>query len=284
MRQPIFKTAIAMGIILFSFPAFAQKADAKGCKDHPIFERIEKYFISDCNGNADEYVIMMGENKPKPMEGNVTEITYRYDAEAGATLPSRSQVVKNYEDAIVKMGGQKIYSNTKEDAKWRGGTFKIEKNQNIYWVGVYNMINDPVDQFRLIVVEQDKMMVALEKNDMFEQIDSGEAVILNFNFEPETAKLQRDSMRFIYDIFGMMKRNPGLKITIEGHTDTMGSKESSMALSESRAESVKSALVSKGISSDRISTKGYGSSKPVSDNKSEEGRAKNRRMEIKKQN
>ena len=84
MRQPIFKTAIAMGIILFSFPAFAQKADAKGCKDHPIFERIEKYFISDCNGNADEYVIMMGENKPKPMEGNVTEITYRYDAEAGA--------------------------------------------------------------------------------------------------------------------------------------------------------------------------------------------------------
>jgi|26BtaG_2_1085354.scaffolds.fasta_scaffold00022_36 outer membrane protein OmpA-like peptidoglycan-associated protein len=283
MKQQILKTALAIGVVLFGYSAFSQEADAEGCKDHPFFNRLEKYYIYDCKKNYDEYVFMLGEDQPKTIEGNVTEITYSYDGEFGPKLPSRLQIIKNYENAIQKMGGTKIYTSIKDESEWIGGTFKLEKDGTAYWVGIYNLINNPVDQFSFILLEQDIMMQELEGNEMFDKIDSGEAVTLYVNFETGKSNIQSDSMSIIYDLFGMLKMNPELNIIIEGHTDDIGSKESNLALSESRAESIKSALVNKGVTANRILTKGYGSSKPIADNKSEEGRAKNRRVEVKKQ-
>ncbi len=80
----------------------------------------------------------------------------------------------------------------------------------------------------------------------------------------------------------MLKENPSLKILIEGHTDNIGKKEVNQKLSEQRAESVKATLVQKGIEEEGIKTTGFGQDKPLSDNSKEEGRAKNRRVEIKK--
>ena len=80
----------------------------------------------------------------------------------------------------------------------------------------------------------------------------------------------------------MLKNNPALKIVIEGHTDNVGDKVFNQTLSDQRSASVKAALVSKGISSDRIKTVGYGQDKPIADNASEDGKAKNRRVEISK--
>jgi OOP family OmpA-OmpF porin len=84
------------------------------------------------------------------------------------------------------------------------------------------------------------------------------------------------------DYDGMiLKDNPGMKVEIGGHTDAVGSEAARQKISEKRAESAKKYLMDKfNIASDRMITKGYGSQKPIADNKTKERRAKNRRVEF----
>ncbi|MCW3111024.1 MAG: OmpA/MotB domain protein, partial [Segetibacter sp.] len=78
----------------------------------------------------------------------------------------------------------------------------------------------------------------------------------------------------------MLKDNVALKVSIEGHTDNTGVPATNKVLSENRAKAVMNAISAKGIAANRLSSKGWGQEKPVADNKTEEGRAKNRRVEI----
>ena len=78
-----------------------------------------------------------------------------------------------------------------------------------------------------------------------------------------------------------MSSNQNLKIEIGGHTDNQGNDEYNMNLSLERAKSVYNYLISKGISADRMSYKGYGETKPIASNDTEEGRQLNRRTEFK---
>lgn len=78
----------------------------------------------------------------------------------------------------------------------------------------------------------------------------------------------------------LIKEDPLSKIVVEGHTDSQGSADYNQGLSEERAQTVRDYLVGRGIASDRITSQGFGLSRPIADNKSEEGRANNRRVEI----
>lgn len=78
----------------------------------------------------------------------------------------------------------------------------------------------------------------------------------------------------------LTKGNPDANITIEGHTDSQGQRDHNMQLSQKRAESVKDQLVARGVAADRIKTVGIGPDRPIADNKTAEGRANNRRVEI----
>ncbi len=82
-------------------------------------------------------------------------------------------------------------------------------------------------------------------------------------------------------IVQLLNDNPTLKIQISGHTDNVGKPADNLALSNNRAKTVVSYLINKGISPQRLSYKGFGETQPVADNKTEEGRAKNRRTEMK---
>jgi outer membrane protein OmpA-like peptidoglycan-associated protein len=84
----------------------------------------------------------------------------------------------------------------------------------------------------------------------------------------------------IDEIVRMMKSNPELKLNVEGHTDNVGTAAANKTLSEARAKSVVAALVGQGIAADRLSPVGYGQDKPIADNNTEEGKAKNRRVEL----
>jgi len=92
--------------------------------------------------------------------------------------------------------------------------------------------------------------------------------------------IKPDSKQTISQIVQMLKANPGLNISIEGHTDNMGNPKSNKTLSDERAKAVVSAIVAQGIDAKRLSALGHGQEKPVADNKTEEGRAKNRRVEL----
>jgi OOP family OmpA-OmpF porin len=83
------------------------------------------------------------------------------------------------------------------------------------------------------------------------------------------------------ELVSELKEDPSLTVLVEGHTDSVGGDAYNQKLSERRAASVKSYLVSQGISASRIETKGYGETQPIADNETAAGRAKNRRVDVK---
>jgi len=112
-------------------------------------------------------------------------------------------------------------------------------------------------------------------------LDSATVLSLdNIFFESRSAAIKEESYESIDKIVTMMKQQLAAKIRIEGHTDAKGTDEFNQILSEKRAKSIKNYLVSNGLNQMRFETKGYGESKPLADNETEVGRAKNRRVEF----
>lgn len=103
------------------------------------------------------------------------------------------------------------------------------------------------------------------------------ALLAEFDFDKSDVKPKYHDD--IARVAAYMKKYPKTKVTIEGHADIVGGKAYNQRLSERRAESVKKYMVEKfGVDASRIATKGYGKSRPIADNKTEEGRQKNRRV------
>ena len=105
-------------------------------------------------------------------------------------------------------------------------------------------------------------------------------VLEGVQFETNSAQLKDVSVAVLNDAAATLKRNPGVVTEVAGHTDSRGSWKYNQRLSENRANAVRSYLASKGAPMDNLSAKGYGESQPVADNKTREGRAKNRRVEL----
>lgn len=101
---------------------------------------------------------------------------------------------------------------------------------------------------------------------------------LVFDFGKDTIK--PFSLPALDELAKVMSENPVLTLKLEGHTDNVGDAASNLALSKKRAESVKKYLISKGISYDRITADGFGMTKPIVPNDSDENREKNRRVEF----
>jgi len=103
--------------------------------------------------------------------------------------------------------------------------------------------------------------------------------MIHFDFDKSTIK--KESYPILEDVASVMKNNPQIKkIRIEGHTDWIGTDEYNQKLSERRSNAVKEFLTNKGIDASRMEAVGYGESRPIADNKTAEGRAKNRRTEF----
>ncbi|MFM2208105.1 MAG: hypothetical protein RL213_2080 [Bacteroidota bacterium] len=113
-------------------------------------------------------------------------------------------------------------------------------------------------------------------------IKVGEAVVLkNIFFDFNKADLKEESKVELNKMVAFLNKNPKLNVEIGGHTDNVGGKAYNQGLSERRARSVMDYLISGGIASGRLSSKGYGDNIPVADNATESGRAQNRRTEFK---
>ncbi|MEQ8908504.1 MAG: OmpA family protein [Vicingaceae bacterium] len=121
-----------------------------------------------------------------------------------------------------------------------------------------------------------------KKNVPLHPINVGEKIILrNIFFETAKYELKKESKIELNKLVQFLEKNPSIKIEVSGHTDNVGSQESNLVLSKNRANAVVEYLVKNEIEASRIESKGYGSSLPIDDNSTAEGRAKNRRTEFK---
>jgi outer membrane protein OmpA-like peptidoglycan-associated protein len=113
--------------------------------------------------------------------------------------------------------------------------------------------------------------------------DFGRTRVYGINFDTDSDVIRAESKPTLDKIAAVMKAKPEWKLTVEGHTDASGGDAHNQQLSQKRADSVKSYLVTAGIVADRLTATGLGSSKPVAENTNASGRAQNRRVELTKQ-
>lgn len=128
----------------------------------------------------------------------------------------------------------------------------------------------------------DKGMVSVDANALDQSLMStGKAIIYGIYFDFDKADIKPDSKPQLDQIGKLLTDHPDIKLTVTGHTDNQGSGDYNLALSRRRADAIVAALVRDyGISADRLSAQGMGASAPIASNDTDEGRAKNRRVEL----
>jgi OmpA-OmpF porin, OOP family len=267
-------------LILLFFVSVSAQQDAEGCKDSPMFpKRMPNYFISECklNYNESDFNLSAGGEKIAHKEGNMTMVRYDFNPESGQQKPSTLQILKNYENASKNIGGLTMFQSAAEAI----ATYKLMKNgKETAWVKIECGGNDNNDFYILTIIQLEEMNQDVTSADIFTALNSEGHIALYINFETGKSDIKSESQKTIDQIVEMLKTNPSLKILIEGHTDNVGSPASNQTLSENRARSVMNALIAKGIDKSRLSSKGFGQTKTIADNATEDGKAKNRRVEI----
>jgi OOP family OmpA-OmpF porin len=269
MRKRLFGVGTAC-VMLFGLAAAAAAQDAANCKDHPMFTRMKNFIIDECKSSFDA-VEFYTPDGTKTVEGQKTEINYSLIE--GNPMPSPLQIRRNYGNAVKSLGGTVVFD---ED---RHLTAKVvTKAGKVVWMRA-EVFNDGRD-YTLWVVEVEAMTQEVTASDMLDALNKDGFIALYINFDTGKSDIKPESLPVVEQITRLLKDNPGLAISVEGHTDNVGTPQSNKLLSEQRAKAVMAAVVKGGAAATRMSAVGWGQEKPVADNRTEDGRAKNRRVEI----
>lgn len=261
--------------LVLAAPASAQ-TDAKGCKDHPLFPtRMPGYSIEKCVVQEfGQYEFRTANARIKvPVEGKFTFITYSLNP--GAAQPSPVAVVRNYEAALLKAGGQ--VQNTMANW-WVNG--KIAKDGQETWVEA----EKGNGKIWLRIVEKKAMtqyIVADAAAMGGDLASTGHFALYGIFFDTGKSEVKPESKPALDEVAKLLRQDPGLKLKVVGHTDLVGVLEANMKLSQARAEAVVQALLAQyQIPPGRLKGYGVGPLAPVATNDTEDGRARNRRVEL----
>lgn len=277
------KIMLLIGFFVFASVsvAFAQ-TDKPGCKDHPLFTRMENFYIANCaERRFDAFNFLDEKGKKITVEGKY--YWAEYQIRKGFTPPSGLEVIRNFENAIKKIGGKKVYQD---------GNYHIyltlTRADKTFWVYVDSWASGAQGSgYRITIVEKAEMVqqvVADAKSMMSDIQTKGSASVYGIYFDFNKADIKPESEPAIKEIAKLLQENKGLKLYVVGHTDNVGSLDYNMKLSKARADAVVKELTTKyKISSDRLKSFGVASLAPVASNDTEDGRAKNRRVELVKQ-
>jgi OOP family OmpA-OmpF porin len=266
-------------LFLLATGVAAQQSDQAGCKDHPLFPtRMPEYRIANCKvEDFGVYEFFTTKGPKTPVEGKFTFITYAFTGPR-TNEPSGLAVVRNYENAIRKVGGTILQSDPQ---RWVNG--KIVKAGQETWV----QAEKGNGAIWLRIVEKKAMEQYIEADAAALGNDirtTGHVAIYGILFDTGKSVIKPESAQAIGEIAKLLSSDPGLKVYVVGHTDNVGGVESNIKLSQERAEAVLQSLTGEhGIAPARLRAYGCGPFAPVASNDTEEGRAKNRRVELVKQ-
>ncbi len=286
MKKAIFILSGLMSVAVLAGLAARAGQDAAGCRDHPSLTRMPQYDLVECSSSdfdSYDFYDPLTQGKTKvTAEGRKIWLSYQVKAEYADKSPTQLQIVRNYETAIQKVGG-KTYSWTypgggELHARYAAGGLEI-------FARVY--INRGGKGYTITLIEKEAMRqeVAADARTMAADIGaSGKAVLYGIYFDIDKAEVKPESEPALTEIAKLLKADPDLKLHVVGHTDNTGALGHNLKLSQARAEAVVKELVAKhGVAADRLDPHGVGPLAPVTTNDTEEGRAKNRRVEMVKQ-
>ncbi|MES1244154.1 MAG: OmpA family protein [Acidobacteriota bacterium] len=250
--------------------AYAQ--DVKNSADHPLFpNRMPGYSISNYQQEAfTSYSFRT--RPPQAVEGKYTRI--HYYLKDPSQNPGGLAIRRNYENAIKAIGGEVVYSDDNVSV------LKAVHQGGEVWAELQASTKFPGRLYFLHVVERAAMKQVITADAMASALEKDGFIALDIHFATGKAEILPESRPLIGEIAAMLAKHGALRVGIEGHTDNSGSPATNKPLSEARARSVVDALVAAGIDRGRLAPAGFGQDRPIADNRTEEGRAKNRRVEI----
>lgn len=275
------KKLIGLFLLVFTgfAPLFAQD-DTEGSKDPVLFSRMPGFYIYRYDDiQFDKFEFPIGPEKTQAVEGH--SIFVIYWLKDNVQQPSALQIVRNYTNAMKKIGGQLVYEY--EDGGSQNVVMKLVKDKKETWAYVYAAGNT----YNINIIEKEAMGqdVLADASSMASSIkESGKVAVYGIYFDSGKSVLKPESQPTMEEISKLLKSDINLKLYVVGHTDNTGTFDANMKLSVDRAAAVVNALVSQfSISTARLKACGDGPTSPVATNDTEAGKALNRRVELVKQ-
>lgn len=252
--------------------------DVKGGKDHPLLSRMPGFHVTDYREkDFDAYNFLAAGGKKTAIEGRFYYLQYNIDK--GVAQPGELKIRRNIQEALRRIGGQVVF----DDNFNKVSTIVLQKDGKETWVEVRAWPT----LYRLWIVERGAMKQEVVANAaaMGNDINAtGHVPVYGIYFDTGRAEIKPQSDAALTEIAKLLKSNTALKLYVVGHTDSVGSIDSNMRLSKDRADAVVRALSGRfGIDAGRLKAYGVASLAPVASNDTENGKAKNRRVELVKQ-
>jgi flagellar motor protein MotB len=266
---------MAVGWCLTMPSVLAAQEDAEGCKDSPLLTRLAGCHIRYCSkSDFDAAELNIKTSATKTVEGKVEKIHYECQGK------SALQVRRNAEQALRTAGF------TLDFTGYDVPTHYVTAHKGGLWVAVKASETGADCNYDFISVLAGEMTqeMASDAKAWADEINkSGHVAVYGIEFDTGKAALKPESEKVLSQVLALLNGQPDWKIRIEGHTDSTGTRQGNQVLSQQRAGSVVAWLVNNGIASTRLVAAGLGDTRPVADNSTEEGRARNRRVELAKQ-
>lgn len=267
---------LAMLAVLIAGPAFAQQ-DEEGCKDHPMFTRMPSYLITHCEDQEFSTFDFTVGDVTKKVEGHFWRIDF--EVKEGMKVAGPLQIGRNYWNAMSAKGGKRIL----EQLDFGGGTMVATMpgpaTSGTIWVQAD--VSNSGEMYTLSVVQESAMRqdVELSVKDLADALArTGTITLNNILFDTGKATITPESEAPIKTVVDLLKSDPALRLEIQGHTDNVGATAANLKLSKDRADAVKARIATGGIDAARLTTTGLGDTQPVGDNKTDAGKAQNRRV------
>jgi outer membrane protein OmpA-like peptidoglycan-associated protein len=281
MKSTWLAVIIALMVATIPTNTFAQahKSDVKG-KDYPLFSRMQGFHRSSYQEMAfDRYQFPVGPKQKQAAEGHLYRITYWLNQGDGP-LPSKLQIVRNHQNAVREVGGTVVY----EDLESFNATtvMRVSRDGRNVWVQLEAIGQG--HRYNLVIVEEEAMkqeIVADAETWRKDLNREGHVAVYGIYFDTDQAVIKPESEPALQEMAKLLAGDLKLSVFIVGHTDNTGTLEHNLKLSDARADAVVTALGTRHkIAAGRMRAAGVGPLAPVASNDTEEGRAKNRRVEL----
>ena len=204
------------------------------------------------------------------VEGTIKSVTYKKTDDG--RIP-KLLLHRNYLAVVESLGGKRHAFIQGDD---QFSVFLIEKQGQKIWIQLYTESYG----YRLTTVTSGGFKSILTAGKFAEEIKKQGYITLNVNFDTNKSVIKDQDKPTLNEVVILLKNDPALKLSVDGHTDNVGNAAANKTLSQQRSESIVKHLTSNGVAPNRLVAKGFGSESPVADNRSEEGKAKNRRVEL----